>query len=166
MIRWLFRLVLLAGALSLGVWGWHLLFPGPEQAIRKRLVAVARAASISPGQGIVPRAANLATLRSFFADDVEVKADFPGQRSQVLNGREELMDLAAAVKARFTKFKVELVDIDIALTSSGRSAIAHLTAKLDLPGQNMPDVQPLKVGLKQVDGEWLITRVETEKALR
>jgi hypothetical protein len=166
MIRWLFRLVVLAGLIALGVWGWQTLFPGPEQVIRKRLAAVARAVSISPGQGMVPKAASLATLRTFFTDDVEVRVDIPGQRWPALSNRDELMEVAATVKARWRELKAEVVDADVALTSGGQSAIVHLTAKVDIPGQNMPEVQSLRVGLKKIDGEWLINRVETEKALR
>jgi hypothetical protein len=165
MIRWLFRLVVLGALVYLGIWSWHRFFPGPEQAIRKRLVAVAKAISISPDQGIVPKAASLSTLRSFFTDDVEVKVNIPGYRQQILEGREELMQVAAGVKATWQNLKVEIVDADISL-ANGQSALAHLTVKVDTPGQTVLEVQPLKVGLKNIDGEWLIHRVETEKALR
>jgi hypothetical protein len=166
MIRWLFRLVVLAGLVALGIWGWRVLFPGPEQAIRRQLIAVARETSISPGQGILPKAASLTTLRAFFTDDVEVKVEIPGQRVQTFTSRDQLMEVAAGVKATWQNLKVEFVDIDVALASTRQSAIVHATVRLDTPGQRMPEVQPLKVGLKKIDGEWLINRVETEKALR
>ena len=165
MIRWLFRLVIFAGVVYLGIWGWHKLFPGPEEAIRKRLVAVASAVSVSPSQGLVPKATSLNTLRSCFTEDVEVTVNIPGQRQQVLQGREEVMQVAGGIKMSWQNLKVEIVDADISLASS-QSALAHLTIKLDTPGQTMMEVQPLKVGLKYVDGEWLIHRVETEKVLR
>jgi hypothetical protein len=163
MIRWLFRLVVLGALAALGIWSWHRIFPGPEQAIRKQLAALAQSASISPGQGILP---SLSTLRSFFTDDVEVKVDIPGQRQQTITSRDELMQVAAGVKAAWRNLKVQVVDADIALASSGQSALVHLTIRVDTPGQSIPEVQPLRVGFKNVDGEWLIHRVETEKALR
>jgi hypothetical protein len=165
MTRWLFRLVVFGALVYLGVWSWHRFFPSPEHAIRKRLAAVAKAVSISPDQGIVPKAASLASLRSFFTEDVEVKISFPGQRQETVTGREELMQVAGGVKATWHNLKVEIVDADISL-ASGQSALAHLTIKVDTPGQTTMEVQPLKVGLKYIDGEWLIHRVETEKALR
>jgi hypothetical protein len=165
MTRWLFRLVVLGALVYLGFWSWQRFFPSPERAIRKRLAAVAKAISISPDQGLVPKAASLAELRTFFTDDVEVKVSLPGQHQQTFEGREELMQVAGGVKATWHNLKVEIVDADISL-AGGQSALAHLTVKVDTPGQTMPEVQPLKVGLKYIEGEWLIHHVETEKALR
>jgi hypothetical protein len=165
MIRWLFRLVVFAAVVYVGLWSWHKLFPGPEEAIRKRLVAVAKAVSVSPDQGLVPKATSLTTLRSYFTDDVEVTVNIPGQRQQVLQGSEEVMQVAGGIKMTVHNLKVEIIDADISLASS-QSALAHLTIKLDTPGQNTMEVQPLKVGLKYIDGDWLIHRIETEKVLR
>ncbi len=165
MTRWLFRLVVFGALVYLGAWSWHRFFPSPEHAIRKRLAALAKTVSISPDQGLVPKAASLSSLQSFFTEDVEVRVSFPGQRQETLIGREELMQVAAGVKATWHNLKVEIVDADISLANS-QSALAHLTLKVDTPGQTMMEVQPLKVGLKHIDGEWLIHRVETEKALR
>ena len=37
-----FRLILFAALLALGVWLWFVLFPGPEKIISKRLAELAR----------------------------------------------------------------------------------------------------------------------------
>jgi hypothetical protein len=35
-----------------------------------------------------------------------------------------------------------------------------------MPGENVPEVQRIKAEFKNIDGEWLINRAETVKALR
>ena len=52
-----FRFVLLAALMALGVWLWFVLFPSPEKIIRQRLTELARTASFSSGEGNLARLA-------------------------------------------------------------------------------------------------------------
>ena len=51
-----FRLILLAALLALGVWLWFVLFPSPEKIIRQRLTELARTASFSSGESDLAQA--------------------------------------------------------------------------------------------------------------
>ena len=51
----IFRLVLLAALVALGVWLWTVLFPSPEKVIHKRLIGLANVVSFSPNEGDLVR---------------------------------------------------------------------------------------------------------------
>ncbi len=165
MMRWLFRLVLLGSFLALGIWGWRIFFPTPEQVIRRQLADLARIASIAPNEGPLAKAYNSQKLVSFFAPDVEIILDVPGH-SASLHDRDELMRAAMAWRSSATSLKVEFLDISVSLAPDKEAALAHLTAKANLPGESVPDVQELKIAFRKMEGKWLISRVETIKTLR
>jgi hypothetical protein len=50
-MKLLLRAVLLAALLALAWWLWTVFFPSPEKAIRKRLAALAQAASFKSNEG-------------------------------------------------------------------------------------------------------------------
>ena len=60
-----FRLVLAAALVALGVWLWTVLFPSPEKVIRKRLTELARTVSFSPNEGNLVRLAGAQNLAAF-----------------------------------------------------------------------------------------------------
>jgi len=165
MMRWLFRLVLVGGFLALAILGWRVFFPTPEQVIRRQLADLARIASIAPNEGPLAKAYNSQKLTSFFAPDVEIVLDIPGH-SAALHDRDELMRAAMAWRSSATSLKVEFLDVSVAIVPDKQSAQAHLTAKANLPGESLPEVQELRVAFRKMDGKWLINRVDTVKTLR
>ena len=166
MKRWLLRLGLLAGLVALGFWGWHVLFPGPEQVIRRRLNELARAATIAPNESPLARLYNAQKLAGFFTPDVEVMVDVPGYSLHTFSGRDNLIEAATGARSTFGSLTVELVDIEVSMNSDKRSARVDLTAKVNRPGESTPQPQELKVDFKKIDGEWLIDRAETVRPLR
>jgi len=66
--RWV-GAVLLVGA---AVWGYGLLFPSPEDEIRRQLDALAEAASVAPGATNLERMARAARLGRFVTEDVVI----------------------------------------------------------------------------------------------
>ncbi len=166
MTKWILRLALLAALLSGGIWGWHRLFPGPEEIIKRRLAQLAQAASTSGDEGLLAKAAHVQKLTSFFTPDVEIVIDMPGQYSADITGADELTRMAAAARSMGKSIKVELVDVSVALGPDKASAEAHMTGKATVTGDRSLQVQELKAQLRKVDGQWLISRAETVQTLR
>jgi hypothetical protein len=166
MTRWILRLALLGGVIIAGIWGWRVLFPGPEQIIRKRLTQLTETASSTGNEGALAKLAHAQKLASFFTPNVEITVDLPGQYSQKINGTDELMQAAAAARSLGSPVKIELLDVTIVLGPDLQTAEAHMTGKATVPGDRTPQVQELKVRLKKVEGQWLIDHAETVRTLR
>jgi hypothetical protein len=164
--HWLFRLLLLAVLAAAGFWGWHVLFPRPEQVIRQRLAELARLASIAPNETPLARLLNSQKLGNYFTPDVEVTVDVPGESRQTFQGREDLLQAAAGARSTLHSLKVEFLDVSVALGADRRSAVAHFTVKADLPGEHVPQVQELKARFRKTDNGWLIDHAETVQTLR
>lgn len=165
MSRWLVRLGLGAIALGLALWTWRVLFPGPEQIIRKHLAEVARHASVKPNESPLARLANSQKLASFCTSDVEVAVDVPGRSSQLLSGRDDLFQAALAARSIMTNLKVKFLDVSVVVAEDKQSAVTRLTAEANFPGEKLPEVQELKIIFRKVDRDWLISRAETVKTL-
>ena len=164
--RWLFRIILIAGVIAVGFWAWHWLFPGPEQVIRKQLLQLARFATIAANESQLGRMGNAQKLATFFTADAELVVDVPGRLQHTFNGRDEIRDAAVGVRATLRSLSVELFDMVVTVGPDNQTAVVQLTAKATMPGENVPEVQRIKAEFKKVDGEWLINRAETVKALR
>jgi hypothetical protein len=163
----LFKIILLLALLALGFWLWTIFFPNPQQVIRNRLNKLAHLASFSPDEGNISRVAKVQRLGQLFAENVQVVVDVPGADVQNITSREELMQAAMAAK-RFTGgLKAEFLDMDIPpLDNDAQSAVVDLTLKAKVSTESDLIVQELKFTLKKINGDWLITRVETVKTLK
>jgi hypothetical protein len=164
--RWLFRIVLLGTLAVVAFLAWHLLFPGPEQLIRKQLAQLSRVASIPPNESQLGHMASAQKLTTFFTPDTELVVDVPGRLQHTFNGREELLEATAGVRSTLRSLTVEFFDLVITLAPDKRTAVVQLTAKATMPGESVPEVQRVKAEFKNNNGEWLISRAETVKALR
>ncbi|HEY5909598.1 MAG TPA: hypothetical protein VJA21_03230 [Verrucomicrobiae bacterium] len=166
MTKWILRLALLTALATGGLWAWRHLFPGPEQIIRQRLSQIAATASTSGDEGIIPKAARVQKLTTFFTPDVQITIEVPGLITQEISGIDELTQLAAASRSMGQAIRVELIDVSVTLAPDKLSADAHMTGKATWPGERTPQVQELKAHLRKVDGQWLIDRAETVRTLR
>ncbi len=166
MTKWILRLALVAILGFGGVWGWHTFFPGPEQVIKKRLFQLAQTASTTGDEGLLPKAARVQKLTTFFTQDVEITIDMPGQFSAQISGTDDLTRVAAAARSMGKPVKVELLDVSVTLAPDRNSAEAHMTGAATVPGERAPQVQELKAAFRKVNGEWLIYRAETVRTLR
>jgi hypothetical protein len=160
------QIIFLAVALSLGVWLWAAWFPNPKQAVRNRLNKVAQLASFSANEGNISRVANVQKLGRLFAEDVQVMVDIPGTESHTFTSREEVMQVALAAKRLGDGLKAEFLDMNIEMGTGDQSALVDLTLKAKVGGESDLIVQELKFTLKKLDGDWLITRVETVRTLK
>jgi len=159
-------LILLPVLLGLGVWLWTIWFPNPQQAVRNRLNQVAQLASSSGNEGNFSRVANVQKLGRLFSPDVQVLVDITGAESYTFNSREELMQAAMAAKRFTSGLKAEFLDMNIEMGTADESALVDLTLKARVNGESDMIVQELKFTLKKINGDWLITRIETVKTLK
>jgi hypothetical protein len=166
MSRGIKRLGLLVALLVLAFLVWRVFFPSPERIIRKNLNSVARLVSFAPNEGALAKLSNTQKLTGFCTGDVEVAIDVPGRVRQTLNGRDELMQAIMGARSTLSAMKVEFLDIGVTMGDDKESAVARLTAKADLPGEKIPEVQELKIIFQKVGRDWLIHRAETVKTLR
>ena len=86
--RWV-GAVLVVGA---AVWGYGLLFPSPEDEIRRQLDALAEVASVAPGATNLERMARAARLGRFVGEDVVIDL---GGRLSAARGRQAVVGVAA-----------------------------------------------------------------------
>ncbi len=166
MKQWLFRLVVVAALVALGIWVWHILFPSQEQIIRKRLAELAQAASFSGNEAPLAKAANSQKLTTFCAADVEIALDVPGRSLQTLSGRDELRAAALGARSMLSGLKVEFLDPIVSVASDKQTAAVNLTARGKIPGEKDILVQELTFTFKLVEGDWLINKIETVRTLR
>ena len=165
MKRWVFRAAALAALITLGAWGWRVLFPSPEQVIRKRLTELAQAASFSPNEAPLARLANAHKLTTFCTDDVEITVEVPGHFSQTIHKKEELLEVAAGAGSMVSGLKVQFLDTNVKVAADKTSAVANLTAKVKVAGEKDFFVQELKFTFNRIGRDWLISRLETVKTL-
>lgn len=164
-MKWAFRGALTIIIIALAVWTWLTFFPGPEQAIRRRLAEVAQLASFAGNEGQIAKVANAQKLTTFFTPDIEISVDVPGIQRQKLAGQDDLLKAAMAVRTYLSSLKVELLDINITFAPGKASAIANLTLKVMANGEKDFTPQELKFTLKKIKGEWLIRQAETVRTL-
>jgi hypothetical protein len=160
-----FRIVLLAALAVLAVWLWTVLFPRPEKVIRKRLVELARTASSPSSEGDLTRLAAARSVAGFFSTNVELNVELPGLAQRNSMDREEITQAALMARSRTGGVQVKFSDINIAVAPDKQSAVADLTVEANVSGERDPFVQQMKFTLQKIDGQWLITRVETVRTL-
>jgi hypothetical protein len=166
MKRLLGLIVMLVVVAGTGFFAWRILFPNPEAVIRKRLGDLARAASIASNEAPAARLLNAQKLSTFFAADARIRVEIPGHSEQAFNGVDEIRAAAMAARSGLNALRVEFPDIILTLGPDKTSALVELTAKGTVPGDKELYVQELKGTLKKIEGNWLITNVETVKTLR
>ena len=164
MRRWLIRLFWVGLLGAAAFWGWRVLFPNPEQAIRKELLELARTASVPPNEPQWAQVAKAHKLITFFAPDIEIHVDLPGQYQRDFTGMDDLREAAMASRRLGKTFTVQFYDISVDVAEDGKTATARLTAQASMQGEVNP--QELKFQLKKEGRDWLIRRVDTLKTLR
>jgi hypothetical protein len=161
----IFRIVLLAALAALGIWLWTVLFPGPEKVIRKHLAEMARKASFSPGRSDLARLVAARGVADYFGTNVEMNVDLGGHTQRNSMSREEITQAVMLASSGTGSFQVKFPDINVTLAPDRQSAVADVTIEVNISGEHDPIVQEMKFTLQKTDGQWLITRVETVRAI-
>lgn len=165
-MKWVTRLILPALLIGLGVWLWIYLHPSPQEAIRRQLDNLAKAASFDEREGLVSRASAAQKVAGFFATEVvmniEPRGIFPEQVSRV-----EISEQAFYLRSQkeIRSFKVKILDPVITLGADNKSAIVELTLHAETEGERHLIVQEMKFMMRAVEDDWLIIRLETVRTL-
>jgi hypothetical protein len=161
------RVLLLAALLGGGIWLWLYFNPGPEKAIRRRLADMAEQISFQSGEGMVAKAMRAEKVGSYFAPEVSLAIDLPEISSHESMSRTEISQFALALRSTqyFRSLKVQCLDPVITLGADKKSASVEVTIRAETAGDKYLVVQEMRFTMKEVDGEWLILRVETIKTL-
>jgi hypothetical protein len=171
-VKVVFRLVLLAALAAAGFWLWTIFFPTPEKIVRKRLAQVAGEASFKPGENPLVIAARSEALAGFFSTNVEMNIaalehgdrEFAGLENASIS-RAEIAKTTALARKKLGSLRVEFPEINVTIGPDKLSAIAVAVVKARTAGEKEVFVQEVKFTFQKIDGDWLITRVETVRAL-
>ena len=158
------RLVLLALAIGLCVWLWIYLHPTPQEAIRRQLVALAKSATLEKREGNIPAGLRANEFSEFFGREValnmEPRAWFPDSVE-----RSEMAKVMLSIRTTYRSLDVKILDPVITVGADQKSAIVELTINVAGDHDRHLLVQEMKFTMKEVDGNWLILRVETVRTL-
>jgi len=160
-----FRVGLLAALVAAGIWLWLVLFPSPEKVIRQRLATVAKRASFAADEGALGRLAGAESLAAYFSTNVEIDLDVPGRIQHTILGRDEITQTAAAARSTVSSLSVKFLDVTLTIGPDKQSAVADFTIEARVGGEPDLIVQEMKFTLRKIDGQWLITHVETIRTL-
>jgi hypothetical protein len=154
------RLILLVAVAAIGFWIWRAVFPPPQKVIFRRLQRLAEAASVHAGQGYLPRMAGAQRVGGLCAGRVEINIDLPTYHQQMTLTRDDIVQnlMAAKLNGGLT---VRFPDINVTVAKDGMSARADVTLKAHVPGEQDDIIQQMRVTFQKIDGDWLITKVET-----
>jgi len=165
MKAWAWRITGALAILVLAGWLWTVIFPPPERVIRKRLAELSKSVSIGGKESPLAAVANASRMADFFTTDIEIRLDWPGASAQVINGREELFQIAKGVRSMIGGLDVQFLDINLTVAPDKKSAEANLTLRAKVAGDRDQIVQEMKLLLNKLEGNWRIQRLETVKTL-
>lgn len=154
------RLAIVAGMVLLGFWAWRGWFPPDEVVIRKVVERAVASVSWESGTGNLSRLAAASRLTELCAPDVEVLLEARGERSQRIQGREELRQSILAVQIRADWLRVTTDEVEVAVNEAGDVATVLLASTVRGEGLSEPILQDYKLVLRKLEGDWLIARVE------
>ena len=159
------RILSAAALIALAIWGWRVLFPSPENAIRARLKSLAKVVSFGPSDGSISKGYSAQKLTDYFTPQVDISLNAPGYPPLSITDRQELIQGLLYAQANLGSLKVEFLDINVTLGPDKESATANLTAKVTIGKSADFNVQELDITLKKVENRWIIYRVVTVKTL-
>ncbi len=161
--RWV-GAVLVVGA---AVWGYGLLFPSPEDEIRRQLDALAEAASVAPGATNLERMARAARLGRFVTEDVVIDL---GGRLSAARGRQAVIGVAARTPVSADGVAFEFLDERIVLAGDAVSATVTVTVRgtgVSLAtGDEWADTIELDMRWQEVADQWLVASVTAVEAIQ
>ncbi len=166
MRRWVWGIALAVIILGAGIWGYRVMFPGPERVIRERLALVEKLANIAPNEAPLAKLANAQQLAACFTDNPQILIEGTGHGRVVINGQRDLQDAVRAARSQLTQLKVEFLDVNVAVAADKQTALVNLTGKATVPGDSDLMVQELNFQMRKEGRAWLVSRVETVKTLR
>ena len=161
----LVRILVIAALIGAAIWGWWVLFPSPERAIRSQLKGLSETVSFDAKEGTIPKGFKAQKLLDYFTVDVEASVNVREYPAHTFNGRDELMQALLYAQSNLKGLQVKFLDINVTLGPDKQTAVAYLTAQATIPGDRDFNLLELNVSLKKVEGKWMIYKIETVKTL-
>jgi len=160
------RLLVPAVLLGLGVWLWIYLHPSPDEAIRRQLTKLSKVASFEKPENLIKRGIAAQDVAAFFAGEVTILINPPDIYLEQVS-RAEIAQQVALLRAHpdIQKFHLTFLDPVITLGADKRSAIVELTMNAQADDDQHLVVQEVRLTMREVDGTWLICRIETVRTL-
>lgn len=153
-------MILLLLVVAAGFWMYRTFFPSPERVITQRLKKLAKAASVHPCDGSLPRMLGAQTVGGLVAGNVEIHIDVPGYHHDAIASRDDIVQGLTARKMSGS-FTVDFPDINVTVAPDGMNAQADVTVEIHASGEQDMAVQQMRIILQKIDGQWLITKVQT-----
>ncbi len=148
------RSAALLGVVAVAGIAWTVLRPTEEDRIVRRLEQLAQDASLQTGESPLVRAARGARIAGYFTDDAHVEL---GPPFEAVDDRDGLVGLTTALRLLDDGVTVTLADVSVRFDIRLLLATGTLTARATSPGgQEMLGIRAYEVGLRQIEGEWLI----------
>lgn len=154
--------LLLVGGLAFAIW-WYF-FPSPERAIKKRLNKLSELISADVSGSNIKRVANINRIINYFSRDVTVRADAVSRYSEVISGRDSLMQGLMGARTQLQRVEARFYNLAVQVDQTGTNATVLLTALVRLNNQEDPFLGDAKVLMRKEEGKWLITSAEPIKA--
>jgi hypothetical protein len=165
-MRILFRLLVFAVAVALGLGLWAVVFPSPEKVIRTRLDEMAELISFPANQAPLSSLTAVQQICARVSSDVDIRVEARGVGQGRLQGRDNLREALLAFRSNVNGAKVEFLDVAVSLAPDKQSAEASLTVKARTPRDPDTLFQEMKITFRKMDGDWLLARAETVRTLR
>ena len=160
------RLVFLAVLGGLGFWLWIILFPSPEKAVLKKIASLAATATFSTDASNLTRAGKVNRVVGMFTSDAQIILNASSPGGHTFSGSDEIRAAALGGFGSLPSLKVEFLDATAKVSPDQQNAEVNCTAKISTGSSKDFGVQEMQFQLKQLDGSWVITRVETVKTLQ
>jgi hypothetical protein len=149
-----------------GVWLYRQMFPPAEERIRGVLREAAGTASFGSDSGNLARLAAIHRLGAYFTPDAEIVVDMPGAASHRVMGRDEVRQIAAGMRSAVQGLEVRLMEMDVRMEPGGRGARVHVVVSVRVDGAEEVWISEFKLLVVDVEGDWLIRRVDPVKSLQ
>lgn len=137
-------------------WGGYVFWASDERRVQRRISALASVLN-DTSSGALGMASRTAQLSTYLTDDVTFD---PGRGAGVIHGRERLLALASRVPSDAGEFRIDFVDVTVAV--SGETASSRLTATLttrwDPSEAPTVDAREVDIQWRRVD-DWRIQRI-------
>jgi hypothetical protein len=160
-MKWAVRLVMVAGLAAAGYWAWTVLSPNPRTVVWRRLEKLAEIASFPANEGQLVKLAAVQKMGGYFSDQIVVNVHMTGEETHEFYNREELVQAIQAGRMSVNSVLVKFKSPRIEIPPGNQEAIIGVALTADINGEKDTVVEDLKIEMKKIDGDWLITHVET-----
>jgi hypothetical protein len=151
-------LVLLA---AVGFWSYRQWVPDDATIIARRIGKLGALASISSKESSLVRLARCREIAGCFSHDARIDWE-----TDQLRGSNEVFQRFYLFRTTTPSVQARVVDLDVAVDTSGEQAEANFTVIVDLGTEKFAIVEEVHFRLQKIDGEWLVAEAKASQPLR